>query len=58
MAQLARAVARFPAGVAGRWERIAESVGRTVPEVGRGAEGCQWGGEGQRVESARWGSVA
>ena len=30
---LAKAVARFPAGVSGRWEKIAEYTGRSVAEV-------------------------
>ncbi|CAH8465890.1 unnamed protein product [Schistosoma rodhaini] len=35
---LVRAVIRYPGGVPGRWERIAESLGRSVPDVIRKAK--------------------
>nr|CAH8831283.1 unnamed protein product [Trichobilharzia regenti] len=35
---LVRAVIRYPGGVPGRWERIAESLGRSVPDVVRKAK--------------------
>ncbi|CAH8459955.1 unnamed protein product [Schistosoma margrebowiei] len=35
---LVRAVIRYPGGVPGRWQRIAESLGRSVPDVIRQAK--------------------
>ncbi|CAI2724832.1 unnamed protein product [Schistosoma spindalis] len=35
---LVRAIIRYPGGVPGRWERIAESLGRSVPDVIRKAK--------------------
>ncbi|CAH8464458.1 unnamed protein product [Schistosoma bovis] len=35
---LVRAVIRYPGGVPGRWQRIAESLGRSVPDVIRKAK--------------------
>lgn len=32
-AMLAKAVAKFPGGTSGRWEKISEMVGRPVSEV-------------------------
>jgi len=33
LALLAKAVARYPGGVADRWEKISQMVGRSVKEV-------------------------